>query len=214
MKEVGLTAPRTYCKSVARTHGIPPRAELSLPTSIIPAIYGLPIQSDMHYCGNCGYAARTPVSVRLHQAGDFVTTRYWNKKCQGSGILTGYAQTFFPTSNREFFAVKVPQASASKPDGPVPISTRFMAQFSGPLGDSLITVPTDTRNMSHFLSLGNWFKEAEGLTGREAYDITRGSLPDLRGGIQKSVKLYVEMMNAELQEEDNGVKVAMGDYNK
>jgi len=86
-----------------------------------------------------------------------------------------------------------------------------MAQLSGPPGDSLITVPTNTRNMSHFLTLGNWFKEVEGLTG---YDITRGSLPDLHGAIRKSVKSYVKLMNAELQEEDNGVKVAMGDYNK
>ena len=125
LKEIGLTASRTYCMSVAKAHGIPPRAELRLPTSVIPAIYGLPIQSNMHYCGNCGYAARIPVTIRLHQAGTSTIDHCRNKKCEGSGILTGYAQTFFPKSNRDFFAVKVPLATASKPDRLVPISTRF-----------------------------------------------------------------------------------------
>jgi len=214
LKEVGLTAPRTYCVSVAKDYGIPSRAELRLPTSIIPAVYGLPIESDMRYCGNCGYAARRSPTISRHQDGGFVVGRYWEKKCKGSGIRTGYAQTFFPKTNRDFFAVEVPLAKTSKPDEPIPISTRFMAQLSGPPSDSLITVPSDSRNMNHFLTLGNWFKEVNGLTGKEAYHITRDSLPDLHGTVRKSVKSYVKMMNVELEAEDDGVKVAMGDYNK
>ena len=68
--------------------------------------------------------------------------------------------------------------------------------------------------MNHFLTLGNWFKEMNGLTGKEAYHITQDLLPDLCGTVQKLVESYVKMMNVELEAEDNGVKVAMGNYNK
>lgn len=128
-------------------------------------------------------------------------------------MVFGPAQTFFPKTNRDFFAVEVAPAKASDPDGPIPISIRFKAQFAPDSADDpLITIPSDTRDMNHFLSLGNWFQEVDGLTGREVYDITRNSLPTIRPLVRNSVNLYIAAKNAELLEEDPAVKISMGDY--
>ena len=99
LKQVGLTAPHTYCVSVAKDYSIPSCAELRFPTSIIPAAYGLPIESDMHYCGNCGYAAQCSPTIIHHQDGGSVVGHYWEKKCKGSGTCMGYVQIFFPKTN-------------------------------------------------------------------------------------------------------------------
>ena len=83
-----------------------------------------------------------------------------------------------------------------------------------PIFDDLpITILSNICDVNHFLSLGNWFQEVEGLTGKEARNITRTSLPELRPLIRKSMDLYVMTKNAELQKEDSAVKIAMGDYN-
>lgn len=204
LKPLGIKVPRTYCKSIIANHHLLPRKKLMRPTSIIPPIHGLPLKSNMKSCGNCGYAANVLYSIQRHQAG----------KCENSGVKSGYAQTFFPETNRDFFAVEAPQASAPKPDVPTPLSTQFQAQYAGPSGDSLITVPSNTRDMNHFLTLGNWFEEVDGLTGKEARDISRGSASNLHALIRKSVTFYVTTMNEELRKEDPAVKVTMGDYNK
>jgi len=204
LKELGLSASRSYCDSVIKTYSLRRRDKVKLPTSAIPAIHGLPVKSNMECCGGCGYAAQTRSSILRHQ----------NGKCKDSGIHCGHAQTFFPRTNRDYFAVKTAPAKAPKPDGPTPVSTQFKALFSGLPSNSLITVPSNTRDMNHFLTLGNWFQEVDGLTGREAHGITRDSLPVLRTLVRESVNLYVTAMNTELRGEDPAVKIAMGDYNK
>ena len=207
LKQLGLSVSRNYCTSIVTKYSLLPRSKLIPPTSIIPAIYGLPIESNMQYCSSCGYAAHIRSSIVRHHRLDL---------CQGSAILSGPAQTFFPTTNREYFAVVVPLAKQPKPDAPIPISTLFKSQFLPEIVvDTLITIPSNTRDMNHFLSLGNWFQEVEGLTGKEAHHISRYSQPELRVLVRKSIDLYVKERNKELKElSDNGVKTAMGDYNK
>ena len=68
--------------------------------------------------------------------------------------------------------------------------------------------------MHHFLSLGDWFEEVNGLTGDQAYSITREALPDLRSLVRQSINLYIDSMNEELSGVDFAIKVAMGDYNQ
>jgi hypothetical protein len=202
LKGLGLSVSREYCKAVKEEYGLLSRSSLKSPTSVILAIYGLPIKHDLYYCDKCGYAAHTKTTLVAH------------KKCGGYKILCGPAQTFFPTTGEKFFAVIDPLAKVTKPVDPTSIAARFKSQFTpAPSSDRLITIPSNNRDVSHFLSLGNWFQEVEGLTGREAYDITRNSLPNLRGLVRQSMNLYVDAMNKELLEEDFAVKVAMGDYN-
>jgi hypothetical protein len=205
LKSLGLQATRGYCKSVIEKYHLLSRPRIQLPTTIVPAVYGLPIKSNMYHCSGCGYAAQTTSSIRFHRQ---------TQGCQGSAVL-GLAQTFFPKAHIHFFAVTVPPAKASEPDGPVPVSVLFKAQFAPrPISDPLITIPSNTRDMNHFLSLGNWFQEVNGLTGKEVQYITRNSLSRLRPLVRKSVNLYVETKNGELREEDPAVKVSMGDYNE
>ena len=202
-----LIHPHRYCNSVIEEYGLLPRAGLKSPSSIIQAIDGLPVESNMFHCGRCGYAARTAATLRRHFQGQ--------EKCKDSEILRGHGQTFFPTSNRGFFAVRIPQAKPDSLNAPVPLSALFRAQFSlRSAGDSTITVPPCTRDMNHFLTLGNWVQQVEGLKGKEARHITRTSLPSFRALVEVSVKSYVKGMNTKLWAEDPPVKTAMGDYNR
>ena len=135
--------------------------------------------------------------------------------CQPSLVVLGFAQAFFPKTNWGFFAVKVPPEETYEPDVPTPISCHFKAKFTLQLtANQLITVPSNTRDMNHFLSLGNWFQEVSDLTGGDANNIICNSLPDLRPLVCKSMNLYIETKNQELRAEDLAVKVAMGNYNK
>ena len=205
LKEFGLRVSQAYCSSIVGKYGLLTRNTLKSPTSIIPAIYGLPIRPNLQYCSECGYAARARSTMLRHK----------NEGCKDSKILHGPAQTFFPTPRGQcFFAVKIPQPKATKPAGPVSISSRFKAQFAPALFcDQLITIPSNNRDVNHFLSLGNWFQEVEGLTGSEAYDISRNSQSDLRSLVRQSMNTYISTMNEELLGEDFSVKVTMGDYN-
>lgn len=206
LKQLGLYVPCGYCTSLIKQYSLLSRSKLRPPTSVIPAIYGLPIKPNMKYCSNCGYAAVVHASVVRHQ----------QSGCQGFKVLDGPAQTFFPTTNQDYFAVEVPDTNQPNLDDPTLVSTLFKAQFfPEPASDPLITIPSNIHDINHFLTLGNWFEEVEGLTGKEAYHITRNSLPKLHELIWKSVDLYVKERNKELKKEsDHAVKTAMGDYNK
>jgi hypothetical protein len=82
---------------------------------------------------------------------------------------------------------------------PASVAAWFKAQFTpAPTSNWLITIPSNNCDVSHFLSLRNWFQEVEGLTGREAYDITQNSLPNLWGLVCQSMNLYVGAMDEEL----------------
>lgn len=197
-------APREYCKSIVTRFGLLTATKLKSPTSVIPAIFGLTIVPNMYYCNRCGYAACHPKTITSH---------YRNSTCPGSDILCGPAQAFFPTTRRGFFAVRVPPAMETKPRE-VPLSALFKAQVTPPQATPLITVPSDTRDIHHFLSIGDWFREVSCLTGEEAYHITREASPDLRPLVRQSMNSYIDAMNEELSGVDFAVKVAMGDYNK
>ena len=194
-----------YCKSVITEYGLSTRYGLKIPTSVVPAIFGLAVIPDMYYCSKCGYAAcHRRTVVRHHNRG---------QPCPNSDILCGPAQSFFPKARINFFGVRIPLPRPTEPSK-VLISTLFKAQVAPTQATSLITIPSDTRDMHHFLSLGDWFEEVNGLTGDQAYSITREALPDLRSLVRQSINLYIDSMNEELSGVDFAIKVAMGDYNQ
>ena len=50
LKQLGLSVSRNYCTSIVTKYSLLPHSKLIPPTSIILAIYGLPIESNMQYC--------------------------------------------------------------------------------------------------------------------------------------------------------------------
>lgn len=197
---------REYCQSIIKRFGLLTRTKIKLPTSVIPAIFSLAITPDMYCCNRCGYAARAQKTLIKH---------YKDRVCPGSylDIRCGPAQAFFPKTRCNFFAVRVPLARTPGPSE-VPLSVLFKAQVTPIQTTPIITVPSNTRDMNHFLLIGDWFQEVNCLTGEEAYHITRKALPDLRPVVRQSVNSYVEAMNKELSGVDFAIKVAMGDYNQ
>ena len=130
-------------------------------------------------------------------------------------MAISFTQTFFPKMNWCFFAVRVLPAEAPKSDDPIPISIRFNTHFAPEcISDPLITIPSNTHNMNHFLSLGDWFQEVAGLTGGEVDNIAQNSLPEVWPLVHKSINSYVAKKNKELWGEDPAVKVSMCDYNE
>ena len=193
-----------YCKTVTVKFGLLTRNKLKLPTSVIPALFSLPITPNMLYCNRCGYAACIRASILRYHV---------DQACPNSSILHGPAQTFFPTTRRNFFVVRVPPARAAEPSE-VKISTLFKAQFPQLQVNPLIAPPSDVRDTNHFLSLGDWFQEVAGLGYDQVHHIARNAQSDLRPLVRESVNSYIEAMNEELSGVDFAVKVAMGDYNK
>ena len=175
---------------------------LQQPTSIVTAIYGLPVLQGFFYCSKCGYAAQTPTTLRAHR----------RQVCEGSQMLQGSCQTWFPKSGRQYFAVKTHRHSSPDPLDPV---TLIVKQFSmDPYKNIPIQTITHPRDMNIFLTYENWLDEVEGMTGEQIFDIAWNALPKLRQKVRAAVDQYTLELIKKLTSAGPAEQLAMGDYDK
>lgn len=104
-------ATQEFCDNLVDHHHLAD-PYLKQPTTIIPAIPGLTIPTEMTLCTHCGYGARQEITVKRHTL----------SICPEGKISKGHAQTFFPTSLRHYFAVNLPSGSNGNSNMRDPVS--------------------------------------------------------------------------------------------
>lgn len=195
-------ATRDFCKRLIRRYRLEdPR--LRGPTAIITAIFGLPVREGFLRCTGCGYAAQTSKTMTRYH-----TTTH----CDGTTIVEGPCQTWFPTSRRQYFGVQLHDHSGLDQIDPVAL---FIEQFSlDPYENIPIQATTHPRDMNIFLRYENWLGEVEGMTGAQIFDIAWNALPKLRPMVCAVVSEYVSVLVKELEGTDPEQRLAIGDYDE
>src|SRR5579872_6266031 len=88
----------SFCQDLRTAYSLCENPINSRPGTIINAIYGLDLKAGLFACNTCGYAFRTSTRVKSHV-----------KNTEGcKSFQKHHAQTFQSTSNRCYFAVKLP----------------------------------------------------------------------------------------------------------
>ena len=193
-------ATHNFCTKLIGHHKLEdPR--LHQPTTIVTAVFGLPIREGMFRCNKCAYAAQTSKTVGQHC-----------RKAHhgGATVVRGPCQTWFPSSGRQYFAVITHKHSNPDPLDPIAL---FVKEFSSdPYENIPIQAATHPRDINIFLKYENWLEEVKGMTGAQIFDISRNAFPRLRPIIRALVSQYISKLVGVLEKTDPEQRLAMGDY--
>lgn len=197
-------ADQEFCDNLISCHNLD-EPRFSQPDTIIPAIPGLRICMEMMYCTGCGCAARHKGSINR---------RHLDKPCQQFEILTGPSQTFFPSTRRNYFAIRLPP-NLNRPNLSTEAISLFHKQFtSDPYATYSVQATKHPREMKLFLKTENWLVEVDGMTGSEITQLARNSKPDFRPRVKKTVLCYLAETVAILEGVEGSIHIAIGDYNR
>lgn len=191
-----------FCKQLIKRHKLEdPR--LRQPTAIVTAVFGLPIREGFFCCDECAYAAQNKKTM----------TRHCREVHHGHAkFVKGPCQTWFPSSQRQYFAVKTHRHPNPDPLDPI---TLFIKEFSSDPYENLpIQAVTHPRDVNIFLRYENWLEEVQGMTGAQIFDISRDALPKLRPMVRSAVSRYVLELVKKLEQTDPAERLAVGDYAK
>jgi hypothetical protein len=194
-------ATHEFCSSIAKDHKLEDPKDCQ-PKTIIPAIPGLPIYSGLYCCRECGYACKTEMRITGHQ----------RKADHKVGFFQGPAQTYVPSSKRQYFAVTVKNTPAPNPLDPF---TLFEQQFSSnPYKDITVQASSHPAEMNIFLSHENWLEEVKGMTRTKISTTATNPLPELQKQVREVVDSWTSTLSSNLESASGSIKLRIGDYNK
>ena len=204
-RHLGMTLPLNACHDIIETFDLLQSPETARPGAVITAIYGLDLLSGYISCNTCGFACKTPTTMKTHKR--------QNEGCTHSQHKPRYVQTFTPTSSRMYFGVDLAESPPPAEEDFDPVAYLKQKYNPTPFSDRPITTPQNPRESNHFLQIEkSWIDFVKGKTGAQIHAAVREPEPELAREVGECVELYARKLAENILGEGNAAVGAIGDY--